>query len=178
MTPGTRDLVGRGAELALGHDAVAQATAGMRHVVYVGGPGSGKTAILDALAEAAQAHDALVLRAGGAPAEAEIPFAGLSQLLRPALADAVDLPSEHQRVLDRVLRLGEPVRQADALIAMAVLALLELLSRDQTLVLVLDDLQWLDRASLDVLAFAGRRATGLRLAVLAATRELRVVLVP
>ncbi len=178
MTFVSSELIGRADELMLGHEAMRGAHIAVRHVVYVGGPGSGKTAILDALADAAQADGALVLRAGGAQAEAEMPFAGLSQLLRPALADAVDLPSVHQRVLDRVLRIGEPVRQADALVAMAVLALLELLCRDQLLVLVIDDLQWVDRTSLDVLAFVGRRAATLRMAVLAATRELTVILVP
>jgi ATP/maltotriose-dependent transcriptional regulator MalT len=171
-------LVGRADELALGRQAIRDAVATVRHVVYVGGPGSGKTAILDALADSAQAEGALVLRAGGAQAEAELAFAGLSQLLRPALADAVDLPIAHQRVLDRVLRIGAPVQQADALVAMAVLALLELLSRDQPLTLVIDDMQWLDRATLDVLAFVGRRAVSLPMAVLAATRELTVILVP
>ena len=178
MTSLSRELIGRVTELEVGRRAITEAADTVRHVVYVGGPGAGKTAVLDVLAEFAQSEGALVLRAGGTQAEAEIAFAGLSQLLRPALADAVDLPTSHQRVLDRVLRIGEPVREADALIAMAVLALLELLSRDQPLVLVLDDVQWLDHASLDVLGFVGRRAAALQMAMLAATRELTVILVP
>ena len=100
------------------------------------------------------------------------PFAGLSQLLRPALADALDLPIEHQRVLDRAVRIGVSPRPGDPLIAMAVLALLELLSRDQLLVLVQDDMQWIDQSSFEVLAFVGRRAADLRMATVAATREL------
>lgn len=165
-------LIGRDKELMHGRQALTEAAGVISSVVYVGGPGSGKTALLDGLANAAQAAGALVLRAGGVPAEEQLPFAGLSQLLRPALPDALDLPIEHQRVLERVLRVGVPRQQADPLIAMAVLALLELLTRDQRLVLVLDDLQWVDRESLDVLAFVGRRAADLGMATIAATREL------
>ena len=164
-------LIGRDHELALGREALAAGTS-VRHVVYVGGPGSGKTAVLDELANTAQATGALVLRADGAHAEAQLPFAGLSQLLRPALADALDLPIEHQRVLDRAVRIGVSPRLGDPLIAMAVLALLELLSRDQLLVLVHDDMQWIDQSSSEVLAFVRRRAADLRMATLAATREL------
>jgi DNA-binding CsgD family transcriptional regulator/tetratricopeptide (TPR) repeat protein len=150
----------------------------VRNVVYVGGPGSGKTAILDDLANTAQAAGALVLRAGGAQAEAQLNFAGLSQLLRPGLADALDLPVQHERVLERALRVGASAEQADPLIAVAVLALFELLSRDQLLVLTIDDMQWVDRGSLDVLAFVARRAANLRIATLAATRELAAGAIP
>ncbi|MFL5516580.1 MAG: ATP-binding protein, partial [Gemmatimonadales bacterium] len=133
-------LIDRASELAVGRRALQVAATSVAHVLYVGGPGSGKSALLDALATSEEAEDALVLRAGGTQAETELEFAGLSQLLRPALSDTLDLPVEHQRVLDRVLRVGTPVHRADPPTAMAVLALLDLLSRAQQLVLVIDDL--------------------------------------
>lgn len=143
----------------------------MRHVVYVGGPGSGKTAILDELANAAQAAGALVLRAGGTQAEAQLPLAGLSQLFRPALADVLDLPVEHERVLERVLRVGAPVEHADPLVAMAVLACWNCSPVTSC---------WLwssmtcsgSTAAPLILAFVGRRGADPRMATLAATREL------
>lgn len=174
MTSTPPGLIGRGREIAVGRGALVDAVDRVRHVVYVGAPGLGKTAILDELANIAHAAGALVLRAGGTPAETRLPYAGLSQLLRPALADALDLPVEHERVLERVLRIGAPVEHTEPLIAMAVLALLELLSRNQPLVLVIDDVQWIDRSSLDVLSFVHRRAATLRVTILAATRDLTV----
>src|SRR4051794_23730267 len=171
-------LIDRASELAVGRRALQVAATSVAHVLYVGGPGSGKSALLDALATSEEAEDALVLRAGGTQAETELDFAGLSQLLRPALSDTLDLPVEHQRVLDRVLRVGTPVHRADPPTAMAVLALLELLSRAQQLVLVVDDLQWVDRHTIDVLSFVARRAAGLRMATLMATRELSVIPAP
>jgi DNA-binding NarL/FixJ family response regulator len=164
-------LLGRSAELALGQSLLQDPAPSGAAALFVGGPGSGKTALLGELARSAAENGALVLSATGDEAEAQLPYAGLSQLLRPALADVAELDSAHQRALDRVLRIGAPVEQSDTLVAMAVLNLLELLAAAQFTVLVLDDLQWIDRRSSELLSFVRRRLTGLRVALLAAARE-------
>ncbi len=179
MTSISPALIGRADELALGRQAVLDAVATVRHVVYVGArvPAKRRSSTRWPTPRRRTGHW-FCARAARRP-RPNSPFAGLSQLLRPALADAVDLPvtpPAGARPRPAHWRTGPPDRGAS--VAMAVLALLELLSRDQPLVLVIDDIQWIDRATLDVLAFVGRRAVNLPMAVLAATRELNVILVP
>lgn len=164
-------LLGRAAELALGQSLLQEAAPGGGAVLFVGGPGSGKSALLSELAQFAADNGALVLSAAGDEAEAQLPYAGLNQLLRPALADVGELDGAHQRALDRVLRIGAPVEQSDTLVAMAVLNLLELLAAAQLTVLVLDDLQWIDRRSSELLSFVRRRLAGLPVVLIAAARE-------
>jgi DNA-binding CsgD family transcriptional regulator len=164
-------LLGRSAELARGKSLLDAAGPGGTALLFVGGPGSGKTALLSELAQLAADSGALVLSATGDEAEAQLPYAGLNQLLRPALADVAELNSAHQRALDRVLRIGAPVEQSDTLVAMAVLSLLELLAAAQPTVLILDDLQWIDRRSSELLSFVRRRLAGLPVVLIAAARE-------
>lgn len=90
-------LLGRSAELAVAQRLLGD-PAGGAALLYVGGPGTGKTALLDEVARHAAEGGALVLRADGAEAESRLPYAALSQLLRPALADVGELAEEHQRL--------------------------------------------------------------------------------
>lgn len=162
-------LVGRSAELALARRLLGGR--GGAALLYVGGPGTGKTALLDEVARQAADSDALVLRADGAEAESRLPYAALSQLLRPALADLGELAEEHQRALDRVLRIGGPAEHSDPVVALAVLSLLELLAEHQPTVLVFDDLQWIDRESAEVLYFVRRRIGWLPVVLVASADE-------
>src|ERR1700677_505274 len=126
-----------------------------RALVVCGDPGVGKTALLDYLA--GQASGCRVARAAGVQSEMELAFAGLHQLCAPILDR-----------LDRVL-----VPQRDALrtafgisagpppdlfaVGLAVLGLLSEVAGERPLICLVDDEQWLNRASAQVLAFVARR---------------------
>src|SRR6476619_6309757 len=136
MTTPPLALIGRADEIDAGLGVIDDAVASTGPIVYLGGPGVGKSAVLKALAEAAESNGALVLRAGGIPSESDLPFAVLGQLLRPTLADTGELPVAQQRILDQVLRVGPACAPAGPPTATAVLALVDLLGREQAIVLV------------------------------------------
>ncbi len=139
-------------------------------VILTGPAGIGKSTILDALA--LEATDVLVLRAAAAEAEAELPYLALVDLLDGA-PDAFDLLPPHLRAaLDgALLRSALPSTAHDQLaVRLAVLELLRALSADRPLLLVLDDVQWIDEPSAEVLRFVARRLEGVDVSVLAAER--------
>ncbi|KAB1916423.1 helix-turn-helix transcriptional regulator [Micromonospora sp. AMSO31t] len=153
-------LHGRGAE----QDRIAALVAGARTgrsaaLVLRGGPGIGKTALLDWAAELTSpaAHPACVLRASAAEFEAELPFAGLSQLVRPALDRLDRLPGPQRQVLAAAFGLGGGVPADRLLVGLAVLSLLADLAEDGPLLCLVDDAHWLDKVSAEALLFAARR---------------------
>ncbi|UGQ13623.1 AAA family ATPase [Yinghuangia sp. ASG 101] len=126
-------------------------------LVVRGEPGIGKTALLDHAAAGATAHGVPVVRATSAEFEAELPYAGLSLLLRPALAHTGALPEPQRRALDAALGLAAGTAPEPMFVGLAVLSLLSEYAGDGPLLCVLDDAQWLDRVSRDALVFAARR---------------------
>ena len=138
-----------------------------------GPTGIGKSRLLAALAAEAQAAGATVLRAAPAEAELRLPFVCLIDLLGP-VPDAViaRLPSGLGTALRAALMRGEvPHGDQDRLkVQLAVLHLLRELSARNPVWLVVDDLQWVDRPTAQVLGFVARRMAGLRVRVLAAER--------
>lgn len=123
-------------------------------LIISGEPGAGKSTLLDIAA-----RDRSTLRATGAESEMILPFAGLHQLLAPTLAGA-ELPEAKRTALLGAFGLVEPPEPDPMALGLAVLALL---SRFE--LVVVDDAQWLDPASLQALAFAGRRLSGTRLLI-------------
>jgi DNA-binding CsgD family transcriptional regulator len=127
----------------------------------LGVPGAGKTALLADLEERARTAGLRVLRATGRESETRLAFAGLHQLLLPVTAAVERLPARLRQSLDRVLGLavdGETSPGDDSLLpGAALLAVLADLSRQAPVLVAVDDAHWLDRDSLDVLAFAARR---------------------
>ncbi|MDI5978262.1 helix-turn-helix transcriptional regulator [Amycolatopsis magusensis] len=121
-------------------------------LVVRGEPGIGKTSLLDHAA--AQAGDLRVLRGTGIESEAELPFAGLHLLLRPVLDRLDALPELQRRALAGAFGLGESGDGDRFLIGAGVLTLL---AEQGPLLCLVDDAQWLDRASADALLFAARR---------------------
>ena len=98
-----------------------------------------------------------VIRGAGIEEESELPFAGLHLLLRPAL-DRIDaLPGVQAEALRGALGLAKAGPPDRFLVGLAVLSLLAELAAEQPLLCVVDDAQWLDRASADALLFAARR---------------------
>ncbi|MGW5568127.1 AAA family ATPase [Streptomyces tendae] len=129
-------------------------------LVLRGETGVGKSVLLDHVAETAALADHRVLRAAGVEAESDLPFAGLHQLLYPLLPGADRLDEAHRTVLGVVFGGSAAKPPSVMTLAIAVLDLLALAASRRPVLLVLDDGQWLDPASAEVCAFAGRRLTG------------------
>ncbi|WP_399895873.1 ATP-binding protein [Streptomyces sp. BBFR51] len=135
-----------------------------------GEAGVGKTALLDAVASAATQDGARVLRAGGVQFEADISYAGLNQLLVP-LFDAFDaLDPVHRDALRVAVGIGGGPSPDRLLTSTAVLLLLREAATSTPLLLIVDDLPWLDRATTAVLGFVARRLVGSRIGFLSASR--------
>ena len=165
---GTPPLFGRASLLA---DVEARLGAG-GGVALHGPEGIGKTALLDAVAAAACARGELVVRLRPAAAESRLPYAGLNDLVAQLPAEALTaLPPAHRAAL-AVLRQGTAPRAgAPALARRLVLpGLLAHCARSRWVLLVLDDVQWLDTESAELIRFAMRRRPGARVRVVAAQR--------
>ncbi len=147
---------GRDAELAALDDLLGQARNGTSGALVLrGDPGIGKTALLAQAAE--QASGFQVIRATGVEEESGLAFAGLHLLLRPALGRVAVLPDVQAEALRGALGLAKSGPPDRFLVGLAVLSLLADLAVDQPLLCMVDDAQWLDRASADALLFAARR---------------------
>lgn len=139
-------------------------------LVLRGGTGVGKSSLLShAVAMAEQAGHTIV-RAAGVEAESELPYAGLHQILHPLLANVVGLDNGSLVVLEAVFG-GVPSDPPSVMtLGIAVLNLLSLATAQRSLLLVLDDGQWLDDSSADVCGFVGRRLVGGPVKLLVAIR--------
>ncbi|TYB57375.1 helix-turn-helix transcriptional regulator [Nonomuraea sp. PA05] len=124
-------------------------------LILTGDPGTGKSALLDLAAGHARRQGERVLRAVGSESEARLGFAGLHQLLRPVLGELDSLPPRQRSALRTVLGLDEGTGAPDGMVVGS--AVLTLVSDLAPLLVVVDDAQWIDRASLDVLSFVARR---------------------
>jgi DNA-binding CsgD family transcriptional regulator len=150
------ELIGRRTECGVLDRLVAAVRAGeSRALVVHGEPGVGKTALLEYLA--GQASGCRVARAGGVQSEMELAFAVLHQLCAPVLDRLERLPAPQRDALRTALGLSAGPAPDRFLIGLAVLGLLSEVAGDRPLVCIVDDEQWLDSASAQVLAFVGRR---------------------
>jgi len=138
-------------------------------LVLRGEAGIGKTALLEYVAE--RASGCRVARAVGVQSEMELAFAGLHHLCAPLLDGLDALPSPQREALRVAFGLREGARPDRFLVALAALSLLAEAAETRPLVCVIDDAQWLDRASALVLAFVARRLLAERVAVVFAVRE-------
>ncbi len=143
--------------------------------VAIGDPGAGKSSLLTVAAQLAQRRGRMVLSVAPTQFEQGLPFAGLAELIGqcPHGSDK-DLPGPQRRALAVALQRVEPAgRDVDALaVPLAVRGLLTQLCESEPVALLIDDLQWLDQASVGSLGFALRRISvePHRLSILAATR--------
>ncbi|MGW5050361.1 helix-turn-helix transcriptional regulator [Actinokineospora sp. NPDC004072] len=161
-------LRGRGAEISVIDGLLAGCRAGRSGCLLITGePGIGKTALLE---HAAAAEEVRVVRSTGVESEAHLPFAGLHLLLRPAL-DRVDaLPGPQARALRGAFGLA-PAEPGDRmLVGLAVLSLLAEHADGGPVLCLVDDAQWLDRASTEALLFAARRLDAEGVALIIAAR--------
>src|SRR5919107_2106414 len=153
---GATTLKGRRAETqALDELLEAIRSGASRALVVHGEPGIGKTALLEYLV--GRAAGCRIARAGGVESEMELAFAGLHQLLAPMLDRLEHLPSPQRDALRMAFGLIPGSAPDRFFVALAVLGLLADVAEDQPLICVVDDAQWLGRASAQVLAFVARR---------------------
>lgn len=150
-------LIGRDAELGVLRALIGRIRSEGGSVVLRGEAGVGKSSVLWAAAEMAEAGDALVLAASGVESESMLPFAGLCQLLRPLLGGVGSLPRPQRRALLTALGMRDGPPPQLFLIALAALTLITDSASIRPVVLVVDDVQWMDVATNDVLAFVSRR---------------------
>src|SRR3984893_10472181 len=134
-------------------DAVRAGESGV--LVVRGEPGVGKTALMDYVIE--QASGCSVARAVGVQSEMELAFAGLHQRLAPMLDCMERLPTPQRDALRTAWGISSGPAPDRFLVALAVLSLLSEVAEERPLICVVDDEQWLDHASAQVLAFVARR---------------------
>jgi hypothetical protein len=169
--PGT-GLLDRRSECAVVDRLFDRARTGNSAVLVVRGePGIGKTVLLDYAASRASASGFRVVRGWGVESEMELAFAGLHQLCVPLLGRLEQLPKPQRDALAVAFGMREGQAPDRFLVGLAVLSLLAATAEDEPLACVVDDAQWLDRASVQCLAFAARRLLAEPIALIFAVRE-------
>ena len=164
------DLIGRATESEAVQGVLTSVRGGFSATLVLRGEaGIGKTALLEFAIESA--WDFQVLRVTGIESEMELGFAALHQLVRPLSTAIENLPGPQQRALASAFGLAEGPAPDRFLVGLAILTLLSEASNERRLLCVVDDAQWLDQASAEVLAFVARRLHADRIAFLFAVRE-------
>jgi DNA-binding CsgD family transcriptional regulator len=164
-------LLGRRGECDALDQLLARLRTGRSPVLVLRGEaGVGKTALLEYLVD--EASGCRIVRAAGAEAEMELAYAGLQQLCAPMLDHLEALPGPQREALSTAFGLsaGEPPDRF--FVGLAVLSLCAEAARHTPLLCVVDDAQWLDRASAQALAFVARRLQAESVAVVIAIREI------
>lgn len=165
--PGLR---GRRHECDILRALVASAQAGRSQVLVLRGEaGIGRTALLEFLVD--RATGCRVGRAAGVESELELAYAGLHQLCSPYLDRIAKLPAPQRGALGIAFGLESGSPPDRFLLGLAVLTLLSDVAEDQPLICVVDDAQWLDQASAQVLEFVARRLAAEPVGLVFAVRE-------
>src|SRR4051794_4903091 len=138
-------------------------------LVLKGEPGVGKTALLEYAV--GSASDMRCIRAAGVESEMELAFAALHQLCVPLLERLERLPEPQHDALATAFGLSEGAVPDRFFVGLAALGLLSAAAEERPLVCVVDDAQWLDRASAQTLAFVGRRLRAEPVVMLFSARE-------
>jgi DNA-binding CsgD family transcriptional regulator len=141
-----------------------------RALVVCGEAGMGKTALLDYVA--GHARDCVVARAAGVQSEMELAYAGLHQLCAPMLNLLARLPVAQRDALGAALGIASGSVPDRFLVGLAVLSLFSEVAEQRPLICLVDDLQWLDTASTQVLTFVARRLHSESVGLVFGAREL------
>src|SRR5579863_8465868 len=142
-----------------------------RALVMRGDPGVGKTVLVDHLARRASGLGCRVARAAGVQSEMELAFAGLHQLCAPMLGHLDGIPGPQQDALRTAFGLAAGPPPDRFFVGLAVLSLLSEVATERPLICVIDDEQWLDRASAQALGFVARRLAADPVGLVFAARE-------
>nr|WP_300046232.1 LuxR family transcriptional regulator [uncultured Nocardioides sp.] len=165
-------LVARDAELAMIAEVLDREPTSVRALVLEGEPGVGKTSLWEQGLAGGRDRGMRVLVARASASETGLPFAGLIDLLDEVAVDELtSVPVPQLHALEVALYRAEPGEQppTEQVVSLALLSALRSLSREQRLLVAVDDVQWLDRSSQAALAYAGRRLQD-RVTVLLARR--------
>jgi DNA-binding CsgD family transcriptional regulator len=163
-------IVGRDDELRSLRDFVDRLRIQGESLLLSGDAGVGKTMLLDAAAQYARAQGYRVVRAAGVEFEAGVSFATLHLVLQPLLGELGNLTQWHRDALTTALGLRDGPRSDQLVLSNATLAVLASAAGSTPLLLIVDDLPWIDRASAAVLGFAARRLSQMPAGLLAASR--------
>jgi AAA ATPase-like protein len=162
-------LLGRVRECADLDRLLAEVTGGASRVLVLRGEaGAGKSALLDHVSD--QVGDWRVVTAVGVESEMELAYSGLQQICAPVLEVLDRLPAPQRDALEVVFGLSAGSAPDRFLVGLATLTLLAEAAESQPLVCIVDDAQWLDLASAQVLAFVARRLQAERIAIVCAAR--------
>lgn len=166
-------MIGRQRELEEGRALLAAVAEGPTALVIEGQPGIGKSTIWSAVAEEAEALGYCVLASRPSEAEAELPFAVLTDLFEAVDESAVGvLPDVQRDALEQALRRRSSSGTVDPTsVALATLGALRTLAAARPTIVAIDDLQWIDAPSLRALGFAIRRVRGASVGLLTAVRS-------
>src|SRR6266480_1887429 len=140
-------------------------------IMVRGEAGIGKSALLQRVRGRAEAQGARPLVTVGVESEAEVAFAGLHQLLRPVIGALAQQPESQRQVLEAALGLGVDHTPDPFRVAVAAFQLICDVADSVPLVLIVDDAQWLDRSTLNVIAFIARRLEVEHVGLVAAIRQ-------
>lgn len=163
------DLVGRADESRALRALLTRARNGLSEsIVLRGDPGIGKTALLNSVTDQLTGID--VIRCDGFEAELTMPYAALHRLGRPLLDHLSALPERQQQALAVAWGADGPAPDR-YLVGLGILGLVAAAASERPLVCVIDDAQWLDSESRDVLAFVARRLQAESAVLLFASRD-------
>ena len=163
-------LLGRHRECAVLDTGLATVRKGQSWALVLRGEaGVGKTALLNYLVQ--RSTGCQVIRAAGVQSEMELAFSGLYQLCAPSLDRADRLPTPQRDALLTAFGVCAGDAPDRFLVSLAALGLLAEVAQERPLVCVIDDAQWLDRASAQALAFIARRLEAESIALVFSARE-------
>src|SRR5713226_5542173 len=165
------ELIEREQESAVLDALIDRLREGGGALVVRGEAGIGKSVLLQRMRKRAEAQGVRPLVTGGVESEAEFAFAGLHQLLRPVIGALAQLPESQRQTLEGALGLGVDQKPDSFRAAVAAFQLICEVADSAPLVLIVDDAQWLDRSTLSVIAFIGRRLEVEHVALVAAIRS-------
>jgi DNA-binding CsgD family transcriptional regulator len=172
--PADPGILGRSVELSRLEELLGAVDGtGSQVLVLTGEPGAGKSTLVDWTADRGRARGLRILRVRGSEGEAGLGLSGVHQLLHPLLPGDT-LPTQQRKALDRAFGLtaGPDEVALDQLsLCISVLALIGDAAAHRPLLLLVDDAQWLDVGSVDVLGFLARRLEGTPVVMLLAARE-------
>ncbi|MCV7029697.1 helix-turn-helix transcriptional regulator [Mycobacterium sherrisii] len=165
-------IIGRESELAAITEFLAASSERGGAQLLVGPAGVGKSRLLEEASRIAAASGSRVIATTGVEFEVGLGYAGLNRLLAPLRAEFDSLDPPHRQALEVALGYASGPPPLPLLVYGATLTLLEHISRRQPVVVIVDDLAWLDEASAKALVFVAQRVTGTRIAFLGATRDI------
>jgi DNA-binding CsgD family transcriptional regulator len=169
--PAVTSLLGRESEVGLLGRLLDRLPDQGGALVVSGGPGIGKSALLGEARRRARDRGMLVLKATGVQSEAVLPFAGLHSLLQPLLGRVDALGGPQRDAMLAAFGMTDAAVPDPFLTALAALDLLAEAASRAPLLVVADDVHWLDHATVDALAFVARRLEFEPIALVAALRD-------